>query len=133
MSAFQQSHHHIEAVVGSAVHHGFIKASEALALARELARHNAMSVNYRYPGDDARPVDVTEAGIIAWDTMPLSMPELGTAARGLAYQCCEHPEWHGACYGADVLAAIIGRIPYDSTARGWSINVSAEQWDLVRR
>lgn len=132
MSAYQQSPHHIEAVVGSAVHYGFVHVSEAIVLARELALHNALSVNHCYPGDDAKPVDVTEAGIIAWDTMPLSLPELRMAAAGLAYQCCEHPEWMD-CGGQTTLAKIIHTIPRDGGTRGWSITVSAEQWEAVRR
>ena len=132
MSAFQQSHHHIEAVVGSAVHYGFVDAHGAVDLARSLARHNAMSVGYLYREcGTATPVSVTMAGIIAWDTMPLALPELRVAADGLEYQCCEHPEWRERdCFPAEWLASIAARIPKPAgySTPGWSISVPAEQW-----
>lgn len=134
MPAFQHSPEHIAAIVGSAVHHGFVIAAFALDFASELAAHNARSVNYLYRGDEpCEPVEVTERQIIAWDAMPLEPAELNMAIRSMAYQCCEHPRW-GVSYAADLLHAINARFGHTgSPSRStWSINVPAEQWDATR-
>ena len=131
MSAFQQSEHHIGAIIrwasqeaeGGRWPRSFNGPDNATAAFRLLADANIESLRARY-GDMDDWAPVTQSKPIH-DYPLLTLAELFVALRGYEYQACEHEGWElsPAWRFVDMLRAkAISKVPGVSDAETWGIS-----------